>query len=583
MAKTERGAQGRGHLPGLLLHMGVAMQGGGRGKARPQMSWRTASWDALTLADLTQCALSPATPALLARWQAVHAQKAGASGTPPWPHAWQGAPHRVLMLDEPGLSWAARRRFKRVVQAAYPGSAVTCLPRDVDPTPWFAKAHVVCTHSAAPGMLALLAGAKVHTWGMPFYAGWGLTQDERPVPSQRGKATLRALFEAVAVQRSAYADLAREGQGSLATVLDFMALQAEVHARFAKLGSIEARGLARWKRPFVAPFLQAGGQAMRWQPRLGAAPSQAHSVALWGATARPLELGKAQAVVRVEDGFLRSAGLGSDLVPPRSLVVDSQGIYFDARGGSDLIHALNHDEVDATARERALALQVQLVDTGITKYNFVRRPPEWAPPPRKRVVLVAGQVADDASIALGSGSQPHHVRGAEQLLKAVRERCPHDFVVYKPHPDVLSGNRQGLIHAQSWCDLVDTQSDLLSLVEVSDEVHVISSLAGLDALIRNKKVVTHGMPFYAGWGLTTDLCEELPPRLRSRDLAELLALCLLSYPIYWDWEWGVFSTAEASIRQLCLDREHAVLPGEGQRTSRALHKTKKWLRNMLSE
>jgi capsular polysaccharide export protein len=583
MAKTETDAQGKGHLPGLLLHMGVAMQGGGRERARRFMSWRTGSWDALTLADLTQWETSTATPALLAQWQAVHAQKAGATGTPPWPHAWQAAHHRVLMLDEPDLSWAARLRFKRSVQAAYPGSAVISLPRHADPTPWFAKAHVVCTHSAAQGMQALLAGAKVHTWGMPFYAGWGLTQDEQPAPSQRGNATLLALFEAVAVQRSAYADLALEGHGSLTTVLDFMALQTEVYARFAKLGSIEARGLARWKRPFVAPFLQASGQAMRWQPRLGAAPSQAHSVALWGATARPIELGATQKVVRVEDGFLRSAGLGSDLIPPRSLVVDSHGIYFDARGGSDLINALNHDEVDTAARERALALQVQLVATGITKYNFVRRPPEWAPPPRKRVVLVAGQVADDASIALGCGSQAHHVRTAEQLLKAVREHCPHDFVVYKPHPDVLSGNRQGLIHAQSWCDLVDTQSDLLSLVEVADEVHVISSLAGFDALIRNKKVVTHGMPFYAGWGLTTDLCEELPHRLRRRDISELLAICLLRYPLYWDWAWGVFSTAEASIRQLCLDREHAVLPGEGQRTSRAIHKTKKWLRNMLSE
>jgi capsular polysaccharide export protein len=583
MSRTEHSAAGKAHLPGLVAHIGLAMHGLGRVGAGPLMSWRTGDWDTLTLADLTQLDAAPATHALLARWQAVHAQRAMAAGAPAWPQAWHTANHRVLLLDEPDMPRATRLRFHQSVQAAYPGSALINVPRDADPTPWFTQAHVVCTHSAAQGMLALLAGVKVHTWGMPFYAGWGLTHDEQAAPSQRGKATLPALFEAVAVQRSAYADLAREGQGSLATVLDFMALQVEVHARFAKLGGIEARGLARWKRPFVAPYLQASGQAMQWQARLSAKPSQAQSVALWGATARPLELSASQQVVRVEDGFLRSAGLGSDLMPPRSLVVDTSGIYFDAKGGSDLIEALNHDEVDAAACERALALQAQLVATGITKYNFVRRPPEWVPPPHKRVVLVAGQVADDASIALGSGSQPHHARTAEQLLKAVRERCPHEFVVYKPHPDVLSGNRQGLIHAQSWCDLVDTQSDLLSLVEVSDEVHVISSLAGLDALIRNKKVVTHGMPFYAGWGLTTDLCEELPGRLRSRNMAELLALCLLSYPLYWDWEWGVFSTAEATIRQLCLDREHAVLPGEGQRTARTLHKTKKWLRNMLSE
>ena len=38
----------------------------------------------------------------------------------------------------------------------------------------------------------------------------------------------------------------------------------------------------------------------------------------------------------MEDGFLRSVGLGSDLTAPASLVVDRQGIYYDPSKPSEL-------------------------------------------------------------------------------------------------------------------------------------------------------------------------------------------------------------------------------------------------------
>ena len=35
---------------------------------------------------------------------------------------------------------------------------------------------------------------------------------------------------------------------------------------------------------------------------------------------------------RVEDGFVRSRGLGAELVPALSLCLDQRGIYYDPRG-----------------------------------------------------------------------------------------------------------------------------------------------------------------------------------------------------------------------------------------------------------
>ncbi len=51
-------------------------------------------------------------------------------------------------------------------------------------------------------------------------------------------------------------------------------------------------------------------------------------------------------IFRVEDGFIRSIMLGSDLTKAYSLVIDSKGIYFDSTVESDLEHILNNYKFD---------------------------------------------------------------------------------------------------------------------------------------------------------------------------------------------------------------------------------------------
>ena len=76
-----------------------------------------------------------------------------------------------------------------------------------------------------------------------------------------------------------------------------------------------------------------------------------------------------------------------------------------------------------------------------------------------------------------------------------------------------------------------------TLVEISPtgllEVHVLTSLAGFEALLRGRGVTCHGQPFYAGWGLTTDLTP-VERRKRKLTLEELIAGSLVKYPHYFD-------------------------------------------------
>jgi capsular polysaccharide export protein len=267
-------------------------------------------------------------------------------------------------------------------------------------------------------------------------------------------------------------------------------------------------------------------------------------------------------LLHVEDGFVRSVGLGSDLIRPQSLVFDERGIYFDATRPSDLEHLLSSRDFSDDNLARAQQVRRFIVDHGITKYNLEpRKAVDWSDAAQSRqVVLVPGQVEDDASILLGCTT----VRTNLGLLQGVREARPHAFVVYKPHPDVLSGNRKGRLAinaAKQWADHIEVGTSVVSCSEAADEVHTMTSLSGFEALLRGKTVVTYGQPFYAGWGLTQDHpewatpnCNAFARRQRRLTIDELVAGALLHYPIYWDWTLRGYTTCEAVLNRILEER-----------------------------
>jgi capsular polysaccharide export protein len=232
----------------------------------------------------------------------------------------------------------------------------------------------------------------------------------------------------------------------------------------------------------------------------------------------------------MEDGFLRSAGLGSDLHPPLSLVMDKTGIYYDATRPSDLELLLGNSDLTAYQQQRAATLRETLVASKVSKYNLGAAFTLPAGASGKTVILVPGQVEDDASILTGTIS----VNTNGGLLRTVRERNPDAYIIYKPHPDVLVGNRQGQIPEEDvrrWADSQALDADIIQCIQAADELHTLTSLSGFEALLHGKKVVCYGMPFYAGWGLTQDehSCSRRTRRLR---LDDVVYQALIAYPSY---------------------------------------------------
>ncbi len=298
-------------------------------------------------------------------------------------------------------------------------------------------------------------------------------------------------------------------------------------------------GMSWWKRRRIADFLAAAQTRPVFRRTidgaLKAAAARDGAIAVW-ATREPPGLATAAAsrripLVRVEDGFLRSVGLGSDFLPGLSIVLDEVGIYFDPRRESDLERLLRDSVFDAELLARARRLIDRLVSGGITKYNLAdsRAPIPW-PSGRKRL-LVPGQVEDDLSVRLGGGA----VRGNLDLLTRVRAANPDAFIAYKPHPEIVAGHRKGAVRdveIRRYADWIVRRGSMAALLDEIDELHTLTSLSGFEALLRQVPVTVYGRPFYAGWGLTRDI--EPWDRGRHLSLEELAAGALILYPRYLD-------------------------------------------------
>ncbi|QAU36148.1 beta-3-deoxy-D-manno-oct-2-ulosonic acid transferase [Janthinobacterium sp. 17J80-10] len=279
--------------------------------------------------------------------------------------------------------------------------------------------------------------------------------------------------------------------------------------------------------------------------------SPGNTLLLWGSRPRPIGLSEGVNIVRLEDGFLRSVGLGADLIAPLSWVIDSRGIYYDPAQPSDLEHLLQSIDFENELLQRAAVLRQRIVASGLTKYNVGHG--GWRRPAAHRVVLVPGQVETDASIRCGAPAICTNLG----LLQAVRTANPDAYIVYKPHPDVLAGLRasgQQEDEAHKWCDEVVTGASMDEMFAGVDEVHVMTSLTGFEALMRGKKVACYGQPFYAGWGLTLDMVP-VARRMRRLSLDALVAGALILYPVYVSRSTGQFIAPEQALDELLAWRE----------------------------
>ncbi|WP_085826642.1 capsular polysaccharide biosynthesis protein [Roseovarius gaetbuli] len=433
---------------------------------------------------------------------------------------------RILIKTHPETDAGHRQGY---FSAKDETDRITLFSDPVSPFSLLEGAIAVYTVTSQLGFEAIFAGHRPRVFGQPFYAGWDLTDDRHPIRlERRARSLTRAqLFAGAMLLYPKWYDPYRDELCDLDTAIS--ALEAQTRAWREDRNGWAAHGMRLWKR---APLQRFFGKYRRVQfaksVRNSTSALPDRPAMVWAS--KP-EVGP-EGAVRVEDGFLRSRGLGADLVPPLSLVCDDLGIYYDPTGESRLERliaaraALRPDQ-----NLRAETLIRRLTGAGLSKYNLGGAAPDLPPGHR---ILVPGQVEDDASIRLGAGA----VNTNLALLELVRDKNPEAVILYKPHPDVEAGLRPGAIAPErlgALADLVVGGADPAALLGEVQEVWTMTSLLGFEALLRGVRVTTTGAPFYAGWGLTRDLGE--PPRRRRRaspTLEGLVHASLIDYPRYFD-------------------------------------------------
>ena len=398
-------------------------------------------------------------------------------------------------------------------------SHIAMLDTPVSPWTLLEGAIAVYTVSSQLGFEAIFAGHKPRVFGAPFYAGWGLTQDEFPVQRRQRNLSRAQLFAAAVLLYPKWYDPFTDQLCTFETSLENHAAEARAW-REDRHGWV-ASGMRLWKRGHMQTAFG------RFKPVLfHDDPARARaSERPWMVWASKAAVGHADAV-RAEDGFLRSRGLGAELVPPLSVVVDPIGIYYDASKTSRLEQLIaSREALRPDQRKRVERLIRHIVETGLTKYNVGSVPPEL---PAGHRILVVGQVEDDASLLHGGGE----IKTNAGLLEEARKHNPGAVLVYKPHPDVEARLREGGHVENGIADIMAVNVDAHALLNKVDAVWTMTSLLGFEALLRGVPVTTLGCPFYAGWGLTQDLAR-IPPRRRAQpDLAGLAHAALIDYPRY---------------------------------------------------
>ncbi len=412
------------------------------------------------------------------------------------------------------------------------------------------------------GFELLLHQVPVVCFGQPFYSGWGLTEDRKPNSRRAINRNLLDVFIAAYLIYPTYVDPVVGGVCTLSDIVDHIIEQRRQLKRVG--GNYRLLGITSWKKRYVDRYMMATEYnhqyvSLKELSELPAtAANESSSIMVWGRGAEDSESEKLlqqHQVARMEDGFVRSVGLGSNFTAPRSLVVDDLGIYFDATKPSRLEYLLQNRDCTTSEIKRAESLIELLLENRISKYTSAEAGlTDISFYAGKRVLLVIGQVEGDASLRYGSVGVDSNFK----LLQSVRAANPEALIVYKPHPDVVSGNRSdGIANYRDiadYCDHVETGLSIEITLNLCEQVHTMTSLAGLEALLCGKDVVTYGRPFYAGWGLTTDHCS-FERRTRKRSLAELVYICYIEYPGYLDIESGEFTSVEKTIAALVEERQ----------------------------
>ncbi|WP_236096565.1 capsular polysaccharide export protein, LipB/KpsS family [Bacillus sp. SB49] len=452
----------------------------------------------------------------------------------------------------------------------------------------------VYTQGALGGMEALLYGKQVTTFGEPFYAGWGLTDDRSKTlfrhrtllleelfigsymlctsyyhPFTKEKISLKEAIEMIGFMKTALKGVKDKWINKERTTnLPTNSMTSSKENQPLSLEELEVKGeengdigiLSKGIKdiPNLQSFLNG---TVNFSPAKSI--NSLSFIAGWGmkpSAEKAIAFGEKHNIpyLRLEDGFLRSVGLGVNNYPPLSMCVDDVGIYYDGTRPSRLENILNTPGWETEElMDQACEAKRLIVENQLSKYNH-------APPMDKSLikdysktrVLLIDQTLGDKSVGLGMADESRF----EEMYHSAREDHPEADIYIKTHPDVIAGKKQGYfsnVEIDEHTYFIYDDCNPLTLLEQFSEVYVVTSQMGFEALMLGKRVHCFGLPFYSNWGITVDRLQ-CPRRQVTRTVEEVFAAAYLMYPRYINPETGRRGTIFEVIEHIKESRTEPV-------------------------
>jgi capsular polysaccharide export protein len=385
------------------------------------------------------------------------------------------------------------------------------------------------------GFEALLRNKNVRCFGTPFYSGWGLTTDMQTLSYPKPQRSLMDLFIALVLKHTLYLNPFTKKKGNILDLLEYISIQQRHTNR---------KNVAFYNTEFIEYknidiLLNADRKNFSAITKSKQIPKHIDDFIVTDKKSTFQEVEPLKYRAFLSQGFLFANAVNPDDV--LSLIVDHNGPYYDHKAQSDLDYMLNHEsytDYEKLCAEQFLIdlrgkflMDMKNEDNG----NILAEKQKSG----KKVIFVPGQREEDDMTLVGGDIA---IPSDYELLVAILQKVENSLIIYKPAPgskikklnDLGKGcliNLASLVKERQNHFVFEFDASISHCIDAADEVHLLNHTCGLEAIVKGKKVVTYGLPFFGGLGLTEDR-QKFPRKKREISLEEFALSVYMLYPRY---------------------------------------------------
>jgi capsular polysaccharide export protein len=402
-------------------------------------------------------------------------------------------------------------------------------------TSFFSFVDEVLVVSSQVGFEALLRNKSVRCFGMPFYSGWGLTTDMQTLTNQKPQRSIMELFIALVLNSTLYLNPFTNKKGSILDLLEYVSLQQ----RHSNKKNVVFYNTPIAEHKNVDILLDTDRKQITSITKEKHIKKHIDDFILTDTKDKFKEIEPLKYRAFVAESFLFPTAFYPDDV--LSLILDHNGPYYDPHAQSDLDYMLNHEaytnyELESANKFIEALKGKYLLDLNRQLPGNVMAEKQKA---GKKVIFVPGQ-SERADMTFVGGELA--IPSDYELLVAICQKVENCLIIYKP--GIGTGVRKlsdlgkdGLINLNTFSQerkiriVVEFEAGISHCIDAADEVHVLNHNCGIEAIVKGKKVVTYGLPFYGGMGLTEDR-QKFPRPRRQISIQEFVLATLMLYPRY---------------------------------------------------